>query len=113
MVYNKQTGIEFFDLFTTMVHRHMNQNAPFYANQLGVTTAELSGCIKVLTGMTTNEWLIEYRWLAIRELLLDTDRKLSEIATRVGYSSVKSFSRSFIERVGIPPSHWRRKFKRK
>lgn len=113
VIHNKRTGIEFLDLFAAMVHRHMNHDTPFYAEKLGVTPSELSGCLKVLTGMTSDEWLTAYRWLAIAELLLQTDWKLGKIAKRTGYSSVKTFSRAFIERVGIPASHWRWRYKKK
>ena len=84
---------------------------PVYAKKLGVSRVDLSGCLRVLTGVTTDEWLEAYRWVAIRDVLLHTDWPLGEVATKMGYSSVKTFSRAFIERVGIPPSHWRAKYK--
>ena len=84
---------------------------PVYAKKLGVSRVDLSGCLRVLTGVTTDEWLEAYRWVAIRDVLLHTDWPLGEVATQMGYSSVKTFSRAFIERVGIPPSHWRAKYK--
>lgn len=83
----------------------------FLCKKLGVSRVDLSGCLRVLTGVTTDEWLEAYRWVAIRDVLLHTDWPLGEVATQMGYSSVKTFSRAFIERVGIPPSHWRAKYK--
>ena len=83
----------------------------FFTKKLGVSRVDLSGCLRVLTGVTTDEWLEAYRWVAIRDVLLHTDWPLGEVATQMGYSSVKTFSRAFIERVGIPPSHWRAKYK--
>ena len=47
---------------------------------------------EVLTGVTTDEWLEAYRWVAIRDVLLHTDWPLGEVATKMGYSSVKTFS---------------------
>ena len=84
---------------------------PVYAKKLGVSRVDLSGCLRVLTGVTTDEWLEAYRWVAIRDVLLHTDWPLGKVATKMGYSSVKTFSRAFIERVGMPPSHWRAKYK--
>ena len=92
IIFHKRTGNEFFDLFASMVHHYMNHDPVFYAKKLGVSRVDLSGCLRVLTGVTTDEWL-------------------GEVATKMGYSSVKTFSRAFIERVGIPPSHWRAKYK--
>lgn len=113
VIHHKRTGNEFIDLFASMVHRYMNHNPPFYAKKLGVTPGELSGCLKVLTGMTSDEWLTAYRWLAIPDLLLHTDWTLGRIAERTGYSTVKTFSRSFIERAGMPATHWRRRYKKR
>ncbi|MBP3517375.1 MAG: AraC family transcriptional regulator [Parabacteroides sp.] len=113
IVYHKPTGNEFLDLFAKMVHRYMNHQPRFYARLLGVTAAELSGCLMVLSGLPAEEWITAYRWLAIRDLLLHTDWPLAKLAERTGYSSLKTFSRAFIKRVGIPPSHWRKKYKGK
>ena len=111
IIFHKRTGNEFLDLFASMVHHYMNHDPVFYAKKLGVSRVDLSGCLRVLTGVTTDEWLEAYRWVAIRDVLLHTDWPLGEVATKMGYSSVKTFSRAFIERVGIPPSHWRAKYK--
>lgn len=111
IIFHKRTGNEFLDLFASMVHHYMNHDPVFYAKKLGVSRIDLSGCLRVLTGVTTDEWLEAYRWVAIRDVLLHTDWPLGEVATKMGYSSVKTFSRAFIERVGIPPSHWRAKYK--
>ena len=111
IIFHKRTGNEFLDLFASMVHHYMNHDPVFYAKKLGVSRVDLSCCLRVLTGVTTDEWLEAYRWVAIRDVLLHTDWPLGEVATKMGYSSVKTFSRAFIERVGIPPSHWRAKYK--
>ncbi len=108
ILHNKRTGIEFLDLFAAALHRHMEHAPAFYARLFGVTPAELSGCLKVLTGLTADEWIDRSVWLAIRDALLHTDWQLGKLAKRTGYSSVKTFSRAFIKRVGIPPSRWRR-----
>lgn len=113
VVYNKGTGYEFLDLFAAMVNRYMNHDIQFYAKKLGITSAELSSCLKVLTGLKGDEWICEYRWLAIRELLLQTDWTMGQVAKRTGYSTVKTFSRAFIDRIGVPPSHWRSRYKKK
>lgn len=113
IVYHKPTGNEFLDHFAQLVHRYMNHQPAFYARLLGVTSAELSGCLKVLTGLTADEWLAAYRRMAIRDLLLHTDWRLTRVAERTGYKSVKTFSNAFIKRVGMSPSHWRKKYKGK
>ena len=97
IIFHKRTGNEFLDLFASMVHHYMNHDPVFYAKKLGVSRVDLSGCLRVLTGVTTDEWLEAYRWVAIRDVLLHTDWPLGKVATQMGYSSVKTFSRAFIE----------------
>lgn len=57
IIFHKRTGNEFFDLFVSMVHHYMNHDPVFYAKKLGVSRVDLSGCLRVLTGVTTDEWL--------------------------------------------------------
>ena len=72
IIFHKRTGNEFLDLFASMVHHYMNHDPVFYAKKLGVSRVDLSGCLRVLTGVTTDEWLEAYRWVAIRDVLLHT-----------------------------------------
>lgn len=111
IIFNKHTGNEFLDVFADMVHHFMNHNLSFYAERLGVSASELSGCLKVLTGLTGDEWILTYIRLAVCDLLLHTNQKLSGIAERTGYASVKTFSRSFIEYFGMPASSWRNRYR--
>lgn len=111
IIFNKHTGNEFLDVFAGMVHHYMNHNPSFYAEKLGVSASEISGCLKVLTGLTADEWILGYVRLAVCDLLLHTNRKLTDIAKRTGYASVKTFSRSFIEHFGIPATYWREKYR--
>ena len=62
IIFHKRTGNEFLDLFASMVHHYMNHDPVFYAKKLGVSRVDLSGCLRVLTGVTTDEWLEAYRW---------------------------------------------------
>lgn len=111
IIYNKNTGNEFLDVFVGLVHHYMNHKPSFYADKLGVSISDLSGCLKVLTGLPTDEWIQLYVRLGVRDLLLHTDQKLVEIAERTGYTSVKTFSRAFIGYFGMPASAWRHRYR--
>lgn len=108
IVHAKRTGIEVVDLFASMVLRYMNHHAGFYATKLGVGVDDLAACLKVLSGRTTDEWIATFVWRSAKELLLQTDWSLAVIAEKTGFASLKSFSRGFIDRVGTPPSYWRK-----
>ena len=57
IIFHKRTGNEFLDLFASMVHHYMNHDPVFYAKKLGVSRVDLSGCLRVLTG-------VDYRRMA-------------------------------------------------
>ena len=44
-----------------------------------------------------------------KQLLLETDLTVKEIAAQLQFSSPSTFSRSFQRRTGLPPSQWRLK----
>ena len=111
VIHHKKTGNEFLDYFADLIRQHMQHGVGFYAKLLGVTTAELTGCIKVLTGIRAETWIDDYIWLCVYDVLLHTDWKNEKVAQKMGYRSIKSFSRSFVERNGLPPTHWRWKQK--
>lgn len=108
-VYNRKTGVEVFDLFTDLLHKHMNHYPEFYAQKLGVKVRDIAGYVRVMSGMKMKEWIDGYYYLAVGELLEKTDWSLGKIAEATGFSSVTSFSRAFIKRIGMPPSEWREK----
>jgi AraC-like DNA-binding protein len=59
-------------------------------------------------GVTPHEDLTRLR-IARAKWLLATDRaSVTEVCFEVGFSSLGSFSTLFAERVGCPPSAWRR-----
>ncbi len=112
-VYNRKTGNEVFDIFTEMIRTHMNHYPGFYAKKFGVRTCDLAGYIKVMSGLFVKQWIDEYVYLVVSELLLETDLSLGKVAKATGFSSVASFSRAFIKRVGMPATEWREKKKEK
>lgn len=112
-VYNRKTGVEVFDIFTEMVRTHMNHYPEFYAKKFGLRTCDLAGYIKVMSGLFAKQWIDKYVYLVASELLYETDLSMGEIAKATGFSSVASFSRAVIKRIGMPATEWRRKAKKK
>ena len=73
-----------------------------------LTPAYFSVLFKKETGKTYNDYLIEVRLEAAKELLCHTHLRLGEIAERVGYKDSRYFSKLFAERVGIRAQEYRR-----
>lgn len=59
--------------------------------------------------LTPHQYLVRRRMERAQELLLETDRSVTEICFEVGYSSVGSFSAAFQKHVGHSPSRYRRR----
>lgn len=60
------------------------------------------------TGRNFVDFLIETRLEEAKRLLSETDTKVYEIATRVGYEDVASFNRAFKRVMGISPLEYRK-----
>lgn len=58
-------------------------------------------------GITLEKYIIRRRLDKVREWLVYTDETLTEIAHRMGYSSVQHLSNQFRQQTGLTPSHFR------
>jgi len=54
-------------------------------------------------------YILNLRIEQAKELLVDPELTLDQIAARSGFSNVYYFSNQFLKRVGARPSTWRRK----
>ncbi|MDE7160620.1 MAG: substrate-binding domain-containing protein [Muribaculaceae bacterium] len=77
------------------------------ASRLGLGPAQMSRKLKALTGLTASEILRNLRLKMARELLLTTDRSISEIAYESGFSSPAYLSKCFRDCYGTSPSELR------
>lgn len=68
----------------------------------------LSTVFKEETGVTMNRYVREVRMKKARELLENTNMKISGISTEVGFSSSTYFCRSFREFFGVSPESCRK-----
>jgi len=61
----------------------------------------------LLLGRPPIRYLTEWRLNLASGLLRTTQSGITEIATRVGYTSEEAFSRAFKRSLGKSPAHWR------
>lgn len=59
------------------------------------------------TGMKFSEYLLAYRMMLAKKMLIDTDEKMTYIAYRVGYSNMNYFYQHFKAYFGMSPSDMR------
>ncbi len=80
------------------------------ATSVHLSSYYFSRIFKRETGMNFVEYLSKIRIERARELLVDGDLNIGEIAARVGYQNPNYFSRVFKRGVGLTPSEYRNKF---
>ncbi|MBB6729927.1 helix-turn-helix domain-containing protein [Cohnella zeiphila] len=78
------------------------------AGKLGITGPYLSTYFKEKTGTNFSDYILTVRMNKATEMLRETDLKIQEIASLVGYYTVASFNRVFKRFTGITPSEFRR-----
>ncbi len=77
---------------------------------IGFTRSYFSTRFKHVTGLSLQEYLIQYRIRTGQELLASTDLDVGDIAGKVGYQNALSFSREFHKRCGCSPSDYRQRY---
>lgn len=79
------------------------------AGELEVPPGELSGAVRILTGLSLEAFATAYRLKRAEELLACTDLPLDKIAARCGFSSGKTFTQFFTRKRGIRALAYREK----
>lgn len=72
-----------------------------------VSEGHLNRLFKKETGKTLLEYLTAYRMRIAKELLLDTNLKIYEIAEKTGYITPQYFSTIFLKEYGVNPISFR------
>lgn len=78
------------------------------ARAAGVSGSGLAARFRETLGESPGRYMTRWRMHVAMRLLADPDLSLGEVASRVGYQAVESFSRTFKRVVGTPPGQWRR-----
>ena len=75
---------------------------------LHCSTVTLTEHFKEEFGITIMEYVTKKRMDLAEKILVATDEPLREVASRVGFSDVEYFSRTFKRFHGISPAAWRK-----
>ena len=59
------------------------------------------------TGLSPHQYLLEFRLVRARSLLVETEFSIKEIATQTGFEDEFYFSRLFRQKLNLTPSQWR------
>lgn len=77
---------------------------------LGISRVQLHRKLTALTGQSATEFIRNFRLQKAKELLLESDRHVSEIAYEVGFRDANYFSKSFIQEFGLNATRLRELF---
>ena len=78
------------------------------AREAGLSRSRFAELFTARLGMPVARYLAEWRLQKARRLLGDTRLSVAEIAHRVGYESLPSFTRRFTRQFGVGPGRFRR-----
>ena len=107
---------EFYTRFLEIVKAEMGNsdlNVDSLAAKMGLGRSQFYRKIKALTNYSPVELLRNLRLKRSRELLLTTDKSISEIAYEVGFSAPAYFTRCYRETFGETPTELREKMNNK
>ena len=85
-----------------------NISVAFISEQFNVSPNYVSMVFKKETGIPLSEYINSVRIEHAKDLLKNTHMKASEVAEKVGFSSVRTFSRVFNSLEGISPGEYRK-----
>ncbi|OMC65955.1 hypothetical protein BK121_22120 [Paenibacillus odorifer] len=92
---------------------HKPLDLAMVSNHVSLNYAYFSNLFKKNIGKGFAEYLRDVRLDKARRLLAETDHKIVEVATMVGYESYKSFTRSFRDVMDMQPTEYRQMMRRK
>ncbi|MFK0523694.1 helix-turn-helix transcriptional regulator [Paenibacillus illinoisensis] len=84
-------------------------NLNLVADKLKLTPGYLSSVFKEKTNINFSEYLNNLRVERAKELLVNVDLRIQDIAMQVGYQNVNSFIRMFKRRYGLTPGEYRKR----
>ncbi|SDB19506.1 Two-component response regulator, YesN/AraC family, consists of REC and AraC-type DNA-binding domains [Pseudobutyrivibrio sp. YE44] len=83
-------------------------NMAVVSNQVSMNYSLFSAEFKNYTGTNFVNYVKDLRMAEAKKLLIETELKVNEISTRVGYDNEKHFMKSFKTYVGVSPSEYRK-----
>ncbi|MFZ2322372.1 MAG: helix-turn-helix domain-containing protein [Ignavibacteriaceae bacterium] len=97
------------DLIRTVdAGKNININfSDYLADKTGLNYHYLSTLFSSLEGITVEKYVIHQKIEKVKELLVYGELTLSEIAFRLGYSSVQHLSNQFKKITGLTPSYFK------
>ncbi len=97
--------------FNFLVEQHFNtkHTVAEYAELLFKSPKTISNTFSKIGSKTPLSYIQDRKMLEARRLLYNTDIQIQEIAYKIGYNDIQTFSRFFKKKQGVSPSKYREK----
>ncbi len=92
----------------TNVETEMNLNS--IAEKYYISRFYLAHSFKKITGYSIKQYQLLCQLSAARNMLVNTERSITEIASLSGFNSMSNFSRYFREKINCSPSQYRERY---
>lgn len=105
---NDVTADTYVDMAMTYIQTNFsNVKISDVARNIGINRSYLTKIFKQKTGTSPQEYLMERKLSYACKLLLETDAQIQDVARRVGYNNLLTFSKIFKGRYGVSPKNYR------
>lgn len=98
-----ETGEIIIDATVYAIMHTTTREAEKIAQLTGTDRKKLTVALELLVGMPLKDMIDEWRMLQARDLCLQQDMTLEEVATQCGFCSYKGFSQAVLRRWGTTP----------
>jgi AraC-like DNA-binding protein len=88
-------------------------NMKLLAQEFGVSYSWFRRAFVAHTGLSPHQYLLELRLVRARNLLVETEFAVKEIAMQTGFEDEHYFTRLFRQKLNFTPSEWRRRSRRR
>lgn len=82
------------------------------AEVAGLSRSHFSRAFQASTGLSPQEYIIHRRLSRARDMLVETEESVAQIAAQTGFSSQAHLSTAFKKRLGLSPGRYREAFRR-
>ncbi|PZR12906.1 MAG: AraC family transcriptional regulator, partial [Flavobacterium psychrophilum] len=83
----------------------------FYASKMNTTARSLNNITHAVLNMSVTEIIETRKLVEARQLLIHTNKTISEIGFELGYNEKSHFTRVFHKKTGLTPSDYKTKMR--
>lgn len=94
-----------------ILEKYLQANSSVFqlADDINFSRSSLYRKIKILTGLSINEFAPSVKIKKAAELIESETLTISEVAYRTGFNDLKYFRENFVRQIGITPSEFKRR----